>query len=111
MTMSVMSKPNCSAALAANLPPELTRTAGWMIENHGCQQFFIEYRNRDTYKGCGIKVLLPQEVEKDRIIGAYGAREETFTWPILLQRGHKLVEVKASEKKPLHCTTYLYPMS
>ena len=95
---------------AKAMPPELTRTAGYMIEHFDVKEFFLEYRDRDTGKGFGIKVIPAAEVEPTRIIGAYGTEEFNIAHAFELQRGHKMVLIKASPEKPARVITYLYPM-
>lgn len=46
-----------------------------------------------------------------RVTGYNGARSETHTKPFQLTCGHKTVTIKASEKKPVRVTTFLFPQS
>lgn len=94
----------------SQLPPELVRTARWMMEENQTREFFVEYADVETRKTYGIIVLPAAEVDPARIIGYYGRREQTITAPMEIQRGHKIVTLRASAQKPIHCVTYLYPM-
>lgn len=46
-----------------------------------------------------------------RQTGYHGQVKETHTKPFTLTKGHKVVTIKASKEKPVHCTSTLFPQS
>ena len=77
----------------------------------GAQYFeeFVEaYDGGDVRpKGLGVRIVRDAAQRK---LGVDGARTFTLTEPIELMKCFKRVTVKASAKKPLKVTTYLYPI-
>lgn len=72
-------------------------------------EFFGEYMDAETGKCRGI-VTMNRFADPDREIGFNGNREFTITEPMEIQRGHKLVMIKASKKKPVRLIERIYPM-
>jgi len=75
--------------------------------------FYRELINLATTKCLGIE-LLPGAWgidNRDRILGAWGGRDVVLCAPLELQRGHKLVVVKASELRPIKCREHVYPIT
>jgi hypothetical protein len=80
-------------------------------ELHGKDvQFFRELIDVTSFKCYGIQLLTAEEVEQqiDRVVGYHGRIERTFTEPFDIQRGHRIVQVKASTRKPLRCWEHIY---
>jgi hypothetical protein len=73
-------------------------------------QFFRELIDTSSFKCYGIQHLSAEEIKQaqDRFAGYYGRAERTFTAPFDVQRGHKIVTVQASPKKPVRCWEHLY---
>ena len=55
-------------------------------------------------KGLGVRPVQEAGVRK---LGVDGAQDATFTQPITLHRGHKLVTIRASLNRPLRVRTML----
>jgi hypothetical protein len=72
--------------------------------------FFRELIDCDTTKCYGIQHLTAEEVQlqADRIVGFYGQRVRTFTEPFEIQRGHRIVVVRCSVRRPLRCFEHVY---
>lgn len=73
--------------------------------------FFRELIDVESTKCYGTQRLTEAEIEqnKDRYVGFYGGIERVFTAPFEVQRGHKIVTVKASPKNPITCREHIYP--
>jgi hypothetical protein len=73
-------------------------------------QFFRELIDTSSFKCYGIQHLSEQEALQaaERFVGYYGRQEHVFTAPFDVQRGHRLVTVKASRQKPVRCWEHLY---
>jgi len=73
-------------------------------------KFFRELIDCDTTKCYGIQILSDEEVKQQagRIVGFYGQRVRQFTEPFEIQRGHKIVVVRCSARKPLRCFEHVY---
>ena len=73
--------------------------------------FFRELINIATTKCLGTEEL-PSDYgidNRERVVGAWGGREVLLLAPLELQRGHKMVLVKASEQKPIKCKEHIFP--
>lgn len=66
--------------------------------------FYEDVYDLDEQRMLGTR---PAQEQVGRPLGYAGNRRETVTVPLLLQRGHKQVVVKASPEKPLHIETTL----
>jgi hypothetical protein len=75
----------------------------------GCE-FFRELIDTTSFKCYGTQLLGEEEVQQalERFVGYYGRTERDFTAPFDIQRGHKIVTVKASTRKPLRCWEHIY---
>lgn len=73
-------------------------------------EFFRELIDTTSVKCYGIQLLTAEEVKQDldRFVGFYGQRVRTFTAPFDMQRGHKIVTINASKKKPITCWEHVY---
>lgn len=72
--------------------------------------FFRELINVATTKCLGTEEL-PRDYcidNRERIVGAWGVRDVLLLSPLELQRGHRVVLVKASEQKPIKCKEHIY---
>ena len=83
-------------------------TVGQLLAAYPHATFFVELIDTTTTKCYGIQTVPTEQVDRTRVIGAYGRRTRTFTAPFEVLRGHKLVSVRASAKKPVTCTEHLY---
>lgn len=72
-------------------------------------EFFVEYLAEG--KCLGIRTLMPEELEPERIIGAWGERTVTLTTPMTLQRGHRETTIKPSPRKPIMARERLYALN
>lgn len=65
--------------------------------------FYEEYVSEDPSSGYGYKLLgiRPFTTLPTRALGVAGVKEVTFTENIELHKGHKLVTLKASKKRPV----------
>ena len=72
-------------------------------------RFYAEYSEAESGKCHGI---LPLEsiADPEREVGYNGTRLLTIKAPMDLHRGHRLVMLKASKKKPRRLTERIYPM-
>lgn len=73
-------------------------------------EFFAEYCDAATGKCYGIRVLALGEVDLTRVIGVYGERKFTISAPMEVQRGHRIVEIKASARAPRDLIERVYPL-
>ena len=77
-----------------------------------CNGFFRELIDTTSFKCYGTQQLDSEEVDAlaraGRLVGYYGRVQRTFTAPFEIQRGHKIVVVSASKRKPLHCWEHVY---
>lgn len=73
--------------------------------------FYRELIDIESTKCYGTQELTDDEVKAnaERYVGFYGGQERTFTQPFEVQRGHKIVTVKASVKNPVRCREHIYP--
>jgi hypothetical protein len=85
-------------------------TAGEVLEERGQSDFFIDFTNVQTRKCYGIRLVAEKDVDRERIIGFYGAQTITFVQPFEVMRGPNLIEIKASKKRPVTCVSHLYPL-
>jgi len=85
-------------------------TLGQLMVEYPCLRVYRELINVATTKCLGTEELAPgyAEANKERVVGAWGARELLLTSPLELQRGHRMVVVKASERKPIKCKEHIY---
>jgi len=83
-----------------------------LVEQKPGVQFFRELIDTSSFKCYGIQHLSAEEVKQAaaalRYVGYYGRIERTFTAPFDVQRGHKIVTVRASTKQPVRCWEHIY---
>ena len=72
--------------------------------------FFRELLDCKTIRCYGIQHLTQREVldQMSRLVGAYGEKQIEFKSPFDVQRGAKIITVKASKKKPIRCIERIY---
>lgn len=72
--------------------------------------FFRELIDTTSFKCYGTQQLTEAEITAtpQRFVGFYGRAERVFSQPFEIQRGHKVVVVRASERKPLRCWEHVY---
>jgi hypothetical protein len=73
-------------------------------------QFFRELIDTSSFKCYGTQRLTAEEAQaaQARFVGYYGRQECEFTAPFDIQRGHKIVTVKASKRTPVRCWEHIY---
>lgn len=72
--------------------------------------FFRELIDTTSFKCYGTQRLTAEEVQQaqERFVGYYGRLEREFTAPFDIQRGHKIVTVRASKRQPVRCWEHIY---
>lgn len=83
-----------------------------LLEHVPGTHFFRELIDTTSFKCYGTQRLTDEEVQQQaaagRLVGYYGRLERVFTAPFDIQRGHRIVTVNASVRKPLHCWEHIY---
>lgn len=70
---------------------------------------FVEFYDGEIHpKGLGVRCVMDNAA--GRKLGVAGANTFTLTEPIELMRCFRYVTLKASVRKPVKVTTYLYPL-
>jgi hypothetical protein len=91
-------------------------TVGELLAHHkdvglAAPTFFRELIDTATSKCYGIQAIADAEwinLHHGRILGAWGKEIIRFERPFTLQRGHRLVDINASERKPITCAEHIY---
>lgn len=71
-------------------------------------KFFRELIDTTNFKCYGTQEVPPADLSPTRVIGAYGRETRTFTRTFEVERGPKLVSVRASAARPVICWEHVY---
>jgi hypothetical protein len=90
---------------------KLETTVRDIMDAHGAVGFYRELIDTVSLKCYGTQELTQAEIDfsTERAVGFYGAMRRTFTCDFEIQRGHRIVVIRCSEKKPVVCVEHIFP--